>query len=68
MGGRGARRNTGTQKRPRSVSPYGNRLNEGDKGKKVIDFERLIREAENVPNGSSTGIVTSKPFMLVYPL
>ncbi|KAH3696028.1 hypothetical protein DPMN_083491 [Dreissena polymorpha] len=71
MRGRGARRKTGAQKRPRSVSPDGNRLNEGDKGKKVIDFDLLLREAENrkkrVPNGSSTAIVTSEPLHVSVP-
>ncbi|KAH3810873.1 hypothetical protein DPMN_139271 [Dreissena polymorpha] len=71
MRGRGARRKTGTQKRPRPVSPDGNRLNTGDKGKKIIDFDQLLREAEDrkkrLPNGSSTGIVTSEPLHVRVP-
>ncbi|KAH3889855.1 hypothetical protein DPMN_013920 [Dreissena polymorpha] len=71
MKGRGTRRKAGTQKRPRSVNPDGNRLNEGEKGKKVIDFDQLLRKAENrkkrLPNGSSTGIVTSEPLHVSVP-
>ncbi|KAH3690758.1 hypothetical protein DPMN_191958 [Dreissena polymorpha] len=60
MRGRGARRKAVSQKRSRSISPDGNRLNEGDKAN-LIDFETLLKEAEIVSNALSTGIVPSEP-------
>ncbi|KAH3736053.1 hypothetical protein DPMN_042613 [Dreissena polymorpha] len=57
MRGRGAPRKAEMQ---RSVSPDGNRINKGEKGNNVIDYEQQLREAEYVPNSSSAGMVPSE--------